>query len=83
MIVKGCKPNVVTYNILIKCDWWDVSSKRGHSIDKYGFFLINSNCKMRTNEPYVLASQAQQVYYVKDTKDPNWLVVVKTRYQFI
>ena len=45
--------------VLFKCDWWDVSSKRGHSIDKYGFFLINSNCKMRTNEPYVLTSQAQ------------------------
>ncbi|KAK7389235.1 hypothetical protein VNO78_24071 [Psophocarpus tetragonolobus] len=28
---------------------------------------------------YVLASQVQQVYYVKDTKDPNWLVVVKTK----
>ena len=26
-----------------------------------------------------MASQAQQVYYVKDTKDPNWLVVVKTK----
>jgi len=26
-----------------------------------------------------LASQAQQVYYVKDTKDPNWLVFVKTK----
>ncbi|CAJ1978306.1 unnamed protein product, partial [Sphenostylis stenocarpa] len=25
------------------------------------------------------ASQAQQVYYVKDTHDPNWLVVVKTK----
>jgi len=34
---------------------------------------------LRTNEPYVLASQAQQVYYVKDTKNPNWLIVVKTK----
>jgi len=65
--------------VLFKCDWWDVSSKRGHLIEKCGLFLISSNCKMRTNEPYVLASQAQQVYYVKDTKDPNWLVVVKTK----
>ena len=28
---------------------------------------------------HVLASQAQQMYYVKDTKDPNWLVVVNTK----
>jgi hypothetical protein len=34
---------------------------------------------LKTNEPYVLASQAEQVYYVKDTKDPNWMVVVKTK----
>jgi len=32
-----------------------------------------------TNESYVLASQAQQVYCVKDTKNLNWLVIVKTR----
>jgi len=66
--------------ILFKCDWWDVYSKgRGYKEDKYGFILINSKRKLKTNEPYVLASQVQQVYYVKDTKDPNWLVVVKTK----
>ena len=54
------------------------SKGRGYKEDKYGFILINSKRKLRTNEPYVLASQAQQVY-VKDTKDPNWLVVVKTK----
>jgi len=46
---------------------------------QYGFILIYSKHKLRTNEPYVLASQAQQVYYFKDTKNPNWLVVKKTK----
>ena len=46
--------------ILLKCDWWDVHSKgRGYKEDKYGFILINSKRKLRTNESYVLASQAQ------------------------
>ncbi|KAK7373662.1 hypothetical protein VNO80_07077 [Phaseolus coccineus] len=54
---------------------------RGYKEDKYGFILINTKRKLKTNEPYALASQAQQVYYVKDTKDPNWLVVVKTKSQ--
>ncbi|GMJ07994.1 hypothetical protein HRI_004468600 [Hibiscus trionum] len=31
---------------------------------------------LRTQEPYILASQAEQVYYVKDS---NWQVVVKTK----
>ncbi|KAK8492476.1 hypothetical protein V6N11_021142 [Hibiscus sabdariffa] len=35
--------------------------------------------KLRTEEPYVLASQAEQVYYVKDIKDLNWQVAVKTK----
>jgi len=43
----------------------------------------NKNCltymKLKTNESYVIASQPQQVYYIKDTKDPNWLIVVKTK----
>jgi len=47
--------------------------------NKYGFILINSKRKSRINELYALASQAQHVYYVKDTKDPNWLVVVKAK----
>ena len=55
------------------------SKGRGYKEDKYGFILINTKHKLMTNEPYVLASQAEQVYYVKDTKDPNWLLVVKTK----
>jgi len=49
-------------------------------IDKYGLFLINNNHKLlTTNESYVLVIQAQQVYHVKDIKDPDWLVVEKTK----
>jgi len=55
------------------------SKERGYKEDMYGFILINSKRKLKTNEPYVLASQVQQVYNVKDTKDLNWLVVVKTK----
>ena len=31
------------------------------------------------DEPYVLTSQATQVFYVKDKKHKNWYVVVKTK----
>ncbi|GMI85818.1 hypothetical protein HRI_002251100 [Hibiscus trionum] len=41
--------------------------------------MVNVTRKLRTQEPYVLASQAEQVYYVKDIKDSNWQVVVKTK----
>ncbi|KAH7659801.1 hypothetical protein IHE45_16G055000 [Dioscorea alata] len=41
--------------------------------------MVNVTHKLKTTEPYVLASQDEQVYYVRDIKEPNWQVVVKTK----
>lgn len=66
--------------VLFKCEWWDVHSRgRGIKKDKNGFTLINTSRTLPTDVSYILAAQAEQVYYVKDTKDPKWLVVVKTK----
>jgi len=32
-------------------------------------------------DPYILASQAKSTYYVRDIKDPKWLIVIKTQPQ--
>ncbi|KAF7800647.1 uncharacterized protein G2W53_044923 [Senna tora] len=64
---------------LFKCAWWDVSLLgRGYKIDKYGFISVNTHCSLKTNEPFVLASQAEQVFYVNDIVNEDWLIVVKT-----
>lgn len=64
---------------LFKCHWWDVALLgRGYKIDKYGFTSVNTHCALNTNEPFVLASQSEQVFYLKDMVDKDWLVVVKT-----
>ncbi|XP_073103331.1 uncharacterized protein [Elaeis guineensis] len=47
-------------------------------VDNYGYISVNIHGSLNTNEPFVLASQAQQVFYVEDLVDSNWLVVVKT-----
>ena len=65
--------------ILFKVDWWDVYHKSGYKIDKFGFPMVNVTRKLKTNEPYVLASQAKQVYYVRDIKESDWQVIVKTK----
>ncbi|XP_020080212.1 uncharacterized protein LOC109703891 [Ananas comosus] len=67
---------------LFKCHWWDVyNCGRGYKEDENGFFLVNVDRELATNttDPYILASQAQQVYYGKDIIDPKLLVVVKTQ----
>ncbi|KAF7800550.1 uncharacterized protein G2W53_045030 [Senna tora] len=53
-------------------------SGRGYKIDKYGFISVNTHCSLKTNGPFVLASQAEQVFYVNDIVDEDWLIFVKT-----
>ena len=66
--------------LLFKCDWVDPS--RGVKTDNYQFTQVNFNNLLYRDdrisvEPYILSSMAEQVYYVRDPKDPNWQVAVK------
>ena len=64
---------------LFKCHWWDVSKEgTGYKIDKYDIISVNAGGSLSTTEPFVLASQAEQVFYVDDMSKEGWLVVVKT-----
>jgi hypothetical protein len=72
-----------TRYVLFKCDWADTKINRGYKQDEYGFNLVNFKNLIHTGEritddPYVLCSQVSQSYYVKDDRDPNWDVAVKT-----
>ncbi|XP_065859003.1 uncharacterized protein [Euphorbia lathyris] len=64
--------------VLFKCHWWDVDNiGKGVKIDKHGFTSVNTARKLSTDEPFVLASQVEQVFYVEDELTPNWLIVLK------
>ncbi|KAH0638821.1 hypothetical protein KY285_035407 [Solanum tuberosum] len=63
--------------VLFKCDWWDVDHIGvGMKIDNHDFVSVNTKRKLVTDEPFVLASQAEQVFYVKDHLHPSWLIVL-------
>ena len=66
---------------LFNCDWWDVGKEgSGIQTNKHNYTSVNFTKKWNTNEPFVVASQAVQVFYVKDSKlGNNWQVVVKTQ----
>lgn len=73
-----------TRYVLFKCDWADITINRGYKEDEFGIPLVNFNRLIHTgdrlnDDPFVLASQVSQVYYVEDVRHPNWLVVVKTK----
>ncbi|WCJ25500.1 hypothetical protein M5689_007379 [Euphorbia peplus] len=66
--------------VLFKYDWWDVDHVgRGVKVDKHGFCSVNTTRKLTIDEPFVLASHVEQVFYVEDGLAPNWLVVLKGR----
>ena len=70
--------------VLFKCDWFD--TKQGMGVKKYalGFTLVNFSKLINTgtnllDEPFVFASQVQQVFYIQDSLQPNWHIVVRTK----
>lgn len=63
--------------VLFRCDW--VDPIRGIKHDELGFTLVNLKRVLKTNEPFILASQASQVFYTSDPKEKNWNVATNTK----
>lgn len=66
--------------VLFRCNWYDVYNReKGIKIDEYGIVSVNCQRLLKTNEPFVLASQAAQVFYATDNINKGWHVVQKTQ----
>ena len=55
-----------------------------YKTDEFGFPMVNFTHSIHggeeiVDEPYILASQATQVFYVEDKRHKDWCVVVKTK----
>lgn len=61
---------------LFKCDW--AHTVKGIKVEK-GFTLVNLRQykNQYKNDPFILASQARQVFYSRESNKSNWFVVVK------
>lgn len=65
---------------LFECNW--VDNRTGAKVDNFGFTSVNFSHLLfkennPTNEPFILASQAEQVIYIEDPIDPEWEVSIK------
>lgn len=65
--------------VFFRCNWWDIDPKRGVKVDKYGFVSVNSQRLLNIDDPFVLAAQSSQVFYVNDISQKGWRVVVKVQ----
>lgn len=70
--------------VLFKCDWFDPTDNVGMKVHKqYPLVDVNHRRKLNKYEPFILAMQAAQVYYVsypslrRDKSD--WLAVCKVK----
>lgn len=57
--------------VLFKCDWFVAEE------DKYGLKCVYLNKKCYKNDPFVLASQVQQCFYIEDPYKKNRHYVLK------
>lgn len=63
--------------LIFKCDWVDYHGRAsGMKSEEYGFTLVNLDQCANAN-PFVLASQVEQVFYIPDRTDRGWYVVRK------
>ncbi|KAG6494190.1 hypothetical protein ZIOFF_049209 [Zingiber officinale] len=65
---------------LFRCDWVNITT--GMKVDPLGFTMVNFSYLIHTgereeHEPFILASQAQMVYYVRDPKEDEWYCVIR------
>ncbi|KAG6511088.1 hypothetical protein ZIOFF_029141 [Zingiber officinale] len=66
--------------VLFRCDW--VNTTTGFKIDPFGFSMLNFSRLIHTgeceeHEPFILATQAQMVYYVRDPKEEDWYCAIR------
>jgi hypothetical protein len=67
--------------VLFECDWYDVpaatmSKGKGYNKDEYGIIEINTSRYRYSSDPYILATQAELVFYADIPSKPGWCSVV-------
>ncbi|KAA0065865.1 transposase [Cucumis melo var. makuwa] len=60
--------------ILFKCDW--VDNRSGVKVDELGFTIVDLKCIGHKSDSFILATQAKQVFYVQDSANSEWSVVL-------
>ena len=63
--------------VVFKCKW--VNGNTGVRQDEFGFTLVDLNKVGYVKEPFIMAQQARQVFYVQDPYDSRYSVVLQGR----
>ena len=75
VIEEICEVNYVKFSVCVfkrKC----VDSNIGVRTDDFGFTLVDLKKLAYQNEPFIMAEQAKQVFYVQDPCEERWSMVL-------
>ncbi|KAK9053298.1 hypothetical protein SSX86_029931 [Deinandra increscens subsp. villosa] len=77
--IKGCRV------ILFKCKWFDTNRQRKHVIFEPHFISIDTSRNAYMEDPFILASQAQQVFYINDPlkSNSNWKIIERIAHRHL
>ncbi|KAF1868309.1 hypothetical protein Lal_00008115 [Lupinus albus] len=65
------------FRVPVFCCMW-VDNNNGFPVDELGFMHVDLNRSEYKYEPFILASQAQQVLYGSDPTNKKWFIVLLT-----
>lgn len=69
---------------LFRCKWYNTNPKGKRMSDENNFTSIDITSEWYQDEPFILASQAQQVFYLNDlSRGKNWMIVQKVNHRNI
>ncbi|GJV43496.1 transposon protein, CACTA, En/Spm sub-class [Tanacetum coccineum] len=66
---------------MLKCKW--VNNEGGLKVDDYGFTSVNLSTNGYTYEPFILAKQANQIFFVEDPSDSRWHIVLQGKRRIV
>ena len=63
---------------LFWCEWFQCNPKKKSIVEEFGLLSIDTSKTWYADDPFILANQANQVYYLNDIKrGGHWKVVQK------
>ncbi|XP_074278631.1 uncharacterized protein LOC141602226 [Silene latifolia] len=66
---------------VFRCMW--VEHSKGVRVDEMGFTLVDFSREGYKSEPFIMANQARQIFYVTDPANGKWSVVLHGKKKFL
>nr|GEW57322.1 hypothetical protein [Tanacetum cinerariifolium] len=63
---------------ILKCKWVD-NTRSGVKVNNDGFMCVNLSTNGYLFDPFILAKQVDQVFYVEDPLDKRWHIVLQSK----